>query len=295
MNNALSHLTLRLLLLLFLVGACAGTTPNAPVSPAHSETATSDITTQVPTPPPSDVIVAGSVTPPRETTPAEPLPTMPPDDIGIPTDVSEVPIAPTHAISEGHTTLLLATFDEQPDDWERVNITIVPDEQGRWVSENGLLAQQGLEGPAGSASHIQTMLLAPTTLPDQATISAFVYPEDNPVAGLVFRATDDGVYIFRVSRQNGRKLQYYQYETETYQTLQEDEGRGFDINRWQELRVVMDEEGIHCFFDGEHVFTWDDDLAHTGGLAGVYTLATGFIFFDNLLITTPEIYHPSSP
>lgn len=287
MKHTLSVTLLVLVLSCLLAVACSQTVAqdqsasNVVVEPVPGDTiatitAISEAATLPPEPAP------GSPITPTEALTVT-LPTVPPQP-----DDDAIPPAPAASVPEGLQPLLVATFDEQPDDWQRINLTFLPGEEGLWVSEHGMLAQKGLiQGGEAPVSRIPTLLLAPVTTGERSSIAVQVYPQDNQVIGLVFGASDTGFSLFRVSRSNGRMLQHYNLQTEEYTAFMDDpDGRGFEVHRWQELRIEQDGNVIQCFYDGEQVFEYRD-ARFIGGQPGVYTLAMGFVFFDNLTVAEP--------
>lgn len=182
-------------------------------------------------------------------------------------------------------------FDAQPSGWRALDTADMPDGYGVWTTRAGKLAENMTV--SGSGGFDNTMYLAPVDTAGRASVSAQVYPQGNQVVGLVFRASDQGYYLFRVFRGDGaempvrRQLQRYDAATGIYTTLAEDrQGRGYALGKWQELRVDLDGDAITCSFDGERVFqVRDGQLA--GGQAGVYTLALGEVFFDNFAVAQP--------
>jgi hypothetical protein len=178
---------------------------------------------------------------------------------------SEIEDAPLIQLSAQQPMAALSTFDESTEsleDWERIQHDIVlPEYYGVWEMDSGKLVQKGtVAGPAHD-SFDQTIFLAPTELAEQSIISVQVFPQGNQVVGLVFGATDQGHYHYRVFRQSreetdqpavNHKLEYYNMQTDEYRVLAESDAfGGFILAEWQELRVELDGDVITCSFDGE--------------------------------------------
>jgi hypothetical protein len=215
-----------------------------------------------------------------------------------PKDASEIEDAPMIQLAAEQPVAMLATFDEQTSDWQRIQHEIViPDEYGVWEVDSGKLVQKGTVSGPGYDSFAQTIFLAPTPLADEAIVSVHTFPQGNQVVGLVFGATEQGHYHYRVFRQSlvptdepsvNHKLEYYNMQTDEYRVLAENaELDGFALGSWQELRVALDGDTITCFFDGEQAFEVTDPQLAAGGQAGVYTLARGDVLFDNFIILQP--------
>jgi hypothetical protein len=194
--------------------------------------------------------------------------------------------APSTALSNIQTE----GFDAQPAGWTSVEMAAMPDQQGSWATEAGKLVAKAPDG--GQESFEGSLYLAPTATAARANIAVQVYPQGNQVVGIVFRSTKNGYYLFRVFRDGNnaperRQLQRYDAQTGLYTTLVGDtQGKGYELGRWQDLRVETDGDLITCFFDNQKVFEVHDSQ-FTGGQAGVYTLALGDVIFDNFTIATP--------
>ena len=84
-----------------------------------------------------------------------------------------------------------------------------------------------------------------------------------------------------------RQLLRYDTNTGLYAKLASDtQGKGYDLGRWQDLRVETDGDLITCFFENEKVFEVHDSQ-FTGGQAGVFTIAMGDVIFDNFTVALP--------
>ena len=150
-----------------------------------------------------------------------------------------------------------------------------------------MLAQDMTNGIGADFAPVQ--YLAPRMLAGDGTISAQVFPQGNQVVGLVFRSTEAGQYLFLIHRDVPDApvvAQLLRYETAsgTFTTLGETTtGTGFQLGRWQELRVELNGATITAAFDGQQVFSVQD-RTFTTGRAGVHTLALGEVLFDNFTI-----------
>lgn len=209
-----------------------------------------------------------------------------------PEPATSVENAPEPRFARGTQVVRMERFAIKPVDWQERNTAEFDDKNGAWATQTGKLAQTGTA--LGDTGFDETMSLAPVNTDGSVTISTQVYPQGNQVVGLVFRASDAGYYLFRVFRGGEAKLpvryqiQRYDAETGLYTILAEDRtSAGYDLGRWQELRVQLDGDQITGSFDGKQVLT-ATDATYTNGDAGVYTVALGDVFFDNFAVVRPQ-------
>lgn len=208
-----------------------------------------------------------------------------------PRPASQISAPPTATPGSSAQVVRSDTFAQLPSDWKAVDRSPFPDKKGVWSTENGSLAAIA---PAAGGDYEDTLYLAPVNTSGKTSISVQVFPQGNLVVGLAFRATDQGYYLFRVFSNGGadkppihRQLQRYDAQTGTYVTLAEDRtGRGYDLGRWQQLRVDLDGDLITASFDGEQVFQVRDSTFASGD-AGVYTLNVGDVLFNQFVVTKP--------
>lgn len=205
-----------------------------------------------------------------------------------PRPAGEVLQAPTPQPEAQLQVVRSDNFDTLPKDWRTLDSSVLPDMKGVWTTESGKLVSQA---PVVGGDFEETMFLAPVDTSGRARVSAQVFPQGNLVVGLAFRASDGGYYLFRVFRGENtpirRHLQRFDAQTGTYVSILEDrEGSGYELGRWQELRVELDGDLITCYFDGEKVFETRDSTL-TGGEAGVYTLNVGEVMFDQFAVAKP--------
>jgi hypothetical protein len=197
---------------------------------------------------------------------------------------------PAPAPGAALSTIQAESFDTLPAGWTAVELAAMPDQQGSWASEAGKLVAKA--PPSGQQSFEGSIFLNPLAVGARASLSVQVYPQGNQVVGIVFRSSKSGYYLFRVFRDGNnsperRQLQRYDAQSGLSSTLIGDtQGKGYELGRWQELRVELDGELISCFFEGQKVFEVRD--AHfSAGQAGVYTLALGDVIFDNFTVALP--------
>lgn len=198
--------------------------------------------------------------------------------------------APAAAPSAAGMRVVVAeSFDNlTTNNWKPLDHTDFADQKGGWASDAGKLAAK----PSENESFEDSMLLTPTDVAGRAEVSVLVYPQGNQVVGLVFRNSDKGYYLFRVFRDASkgtphRQLQRYNGQTGGYTVIAEDkQGKGYDLDRWQDLSVILDGDHIICFFDGKQVFDVRDGTL-ASGTSGVYALSLGEVLFDNFTIKKP--------
>jgi len=198
-----------------------------------------------------------------------------------------VPAAvPASALSNVQTE----SFDSLPSGWTAFDTAAMPDQKGSWASEAGKLVAK--QPDSGQQSFEDSLFLAPLATGARANVAVQVYPQGNQVVGLVFRSSKSGYYLFRVFREGNnapdrRQLQRYDASTGQYTTLASDtQGKGYELGKWQDLRVELEGDLIRCFFNDQKVFETHDGT-FSAGQAGVYTLALGDVIFDNFSVAQP--------
>jgi hypothetical protein len=211
---------------------------------------------------------------------------LPPAQVQPPPPTAVPGAAPGAALSNVHAE----SFDTLPTGWTTADTGAMPDQTGSWASAAGKLVAK--QPDSGQQSFEESIFLNPLATGAHASVTVQVYPQGNQVVGLVFRASKRGYYLFRVFRDGNnaperRQLQRYDATTGQYTTLVGDrQGKGYELGRWQDLRVDLDGEKITCFFDGAQVFAVQD-AQFADGQAGVYTLALGDVIFDNFTVALP--------
>jgi len=209
-----------------------------------------------------------------------------------PEPANQVENAPEPRFARGTQVVRLERFEQKPADWQERNSAAFSDQYGVWAGQSGKLAQTGIE--LNDTGFDETMSVMPIDTSGTATVSTQVYPQGNQVVGLVFRESDAGYYLFRVFRGGEADMpvryQIQRYDTDSglYTTLAEDRtSAGYDLGRWQELRVQLEGDQIIGSFDGRQVLTATDATYADGG-AGVYTVTQGEVFFDNFAVVRPQ-------
>jgi hypothetical protein len=198
--------------------------------------------------------------------------------------------APAPAANTALSNVQTEGFDAQPAGWAAGVSDAMPDQQGSWASESGKLVAKAPDN--GGQSFEDSIFLSPINTAGRATVSVQIYPQGNQVAGIVFRSTKNGYYVFRVFRDGNnapesRQLLRYDAATGQFTKLAVDtQGKGYVLDSWQDLRVELDGDLITCFFNNEKVFEARDSQ-YTAGQAGVFTLALGDMIFDNFSVATP--------
>lgn len=217
-------------------------------------------------------------------------------DLDGPRPPEEIPDAPPVTLLSAQQPILVATFDEQPADWDLNQRTYFPYEFGVWESAAGKLVQSGSEE---GRSLVETFLIAPASLDTLGEVAVQVFPQGNQVLGVVFGFTEDGYYTYRVYRQTAHNpqnpavthlLEYYDATTMEYRMLAEkttaDGLPGFRTGDWHELRVLLTGDRIQTAYAGEPVFDVEEPTIASGQV-GVFTLAMGEVLFDNFTVAQP--------
>ncbi len=153
-----------------------------------------------------------------------------------------------------------------------------------WFLENGTLNQ------FESNEVLHAIYLGDTTWSDYIA-SAYVRiidEHEDSRAGIIFRETPDGFYLFRIHRQTDKaQLAYHCKQPFGWFIITEKE-LDFDINdKWYTMTVAASGNSIACFLDARCLFTADDDYSKKGRI-GFYSVESK-TSFDSL-----EVFELSS-
>ena len=198
-------------------------------------------------------------------------------------------IAPAPEVKATGRVLRADKFDKLDQSWKNQDHAPMPDQAGKWEAAAGKLIQNKTQGFGDNLA--ETSFLADVDTAGKSTVAVQVYPQGNQFAGLIFRASDRGYYVFTVYRGDTTvpvRRTLLRFDPQRgYTTLAEDStGAGLALDRWQELRVELDGNRIQAYFDGQAVFDVRDGSL-TRGSAGVTTLALGEMAFDNFTVAQP--------
>lgn len=201
-----------------------------------------------------------------------------------------VPAPPADPLKPSGARLLGDTFTSEGtlSRWEFVDSAQVPADKANWVIENGQLVQDrtGLDK-------------APNTAPAMAftgdpqwtdyTVSANVYDENNITFGLVARRQGNSFYRFRMTADaypDTPKLVLEKVVDGVATPLATSDGPGYTQHQWHTASLTVRGTAIQATMDG-NVVAEANDATLASGQAGLYTLAMGYIRFDNVTVSAP--------
>jgi len=153
-----------------------------------------------------------------------------------------------------------------------------------WDIEAGRLAQ--VSDGEGSTANYQTALVTgePTWTNYQVNVSA--YNTGNDEIGVVFRANDQGYYVFRLRPGDGagrQAISRYDAKAMEYTEIAQADAAGFDQNTWYRITVRVSGAQIQAYVNGQLTLE-ASDATLTEGRAGVYGFAQGDLLFDNFAV-----------
>lgn len=219
-----------------------------------------------------------------------PLPTPEPQPtiVSVPTAIPPVAPSPAAVAQNGSLPGTIERFDAPVPSWLPVNQTKMTDQQGQWVIKDGKLQAIAAE----SESFEDSIYLSPINTTGHVKLSVQAYPTGNQTIGLVFRASDQGYYVFNIFRADDtgkaiNVLRRYDATSGIYTELARNEqGVGYKLNAWQTLSVEVNNDLIICSFEGQKIFEVQDKTFASGN-AGVDVLALGDVQFDNFTVLHP--------
>jgi len=104
--------------------------------------------------------------------------------------------------------------------------------------------------------------------------------QEDQGGGLVWRAKDANNYY--VVRHNPLEDNYRLYKVEKGKRRQLQSVGVKSSGGWHTLRVTMEEDRIHCFYDGKKVLEFNDSTFPGPGQIGLWTKADAQSHFDDL-------------
>lgn len=219
-----------------------------------------------------------------------PLPTPEPQPTIVPVPTAVPPVAPTPAAVPQNGSLpgTIERFDAPVPSWAPVNDTKMADKQGQWAIKDGKLQAVAAE----SESFEESIYLSPVDTTGHTKLSVQAYPTGNQTIGLVFRASDQGYYVFNIFRADdtGKALNVLRRYDATSgiatELARNEQGVGYKLNAWQTLSVEVNNDLITCYFEGQKIFEVQDKT-FANGKAGVDVLALGDVQFDNFTVVHP--------
>lgn len=196
---------------------------------------------------------------------------------------------PTDAPQTAATVLFQDSFDTAAslDDWTFLDLDdTLPEYRSVWVVEDGAL-KQDRTAAAGNPNFQDTLAVTGPTSWTDYTITAKVYDRGNVTFGLVARRQGDSFYRYRVlEEESGAKQVLEKVVDGTATTLVENAAVGYTHREWYTVSLRVIGSTIQATVDGE-VVAEATDTTLTSGQAGLYTMALGDIFFDDVVVTGP--------
>lgn len=187
-------------------------------------------------------------------------------------------------------TLLFAdTFDTDASlaNWTFVDLEeTLPDYRSVWTIADGVL-RQAYTAAAGNPDFQETLAVTGPTSWADYTVTAKVYDESNVTFGVVARRQGNSFYRYRLLEQESGNRQVLEKVVDGVATpLVELDGTGYTPRRWYTVALRVEGPRIQALLDGQ-VVAEATDATLTQGQAGLFTLAVGGIFFDDVTVTTP--------
>jgi len=217
------------------------------------------------------------------------LPTPPPMPTSAPVPPTATPPAAPAAAANaaGAQALFSADFTKAADiaKWSVVDQYAAAASPSVWQVVDGRLAQVS-DGDGGIGQYPTALIAGPLTSNNyRASVSA--YNTGNDEIGLVFRASSQGFYVFRVRPSASSSSKYVLSRFDAAQSSLTDiakaDGAGFEFGKWAQLGISVQGDHIQAFFDGKPVLEVND-ATFAQGSVGVFGYAQGQLAFDNLSV-----------
>lgn len=138
-----------------------------------------------------------------------------------------------------------------------------------WQQNSGTIQARGTTGGLGGRS----LCIASATVPDQPLEIAVSVQlqDDSGAAGLIFHSdTKDRHYGFYPSNGRMRLSCFLGPSVFSWQVLEEVDSPAYLPGQWNRLKVRIDDQGIHCYVNGQLTIE-SKDTQLTGGKAGLAT------------------------
>jgi hypothetical protein len=163
-----------------------------------------------------------------------------------------------------------------------------PDDDPAWKIKNGMLVQNGT-GPIAIGQFEKTAIAAGDESWQDYTLTASAYPRQNDEIGLVFRVQGNDHYRLRLLRDiyPGPRLILEKVVKGQVTELASAEHPGYTDHNWYTLAVTAKGATLSASINGVEVLTATDSTL-THGKIGVYGIATGDLFYDNIAVTAAQ-------
>ena len=190
----------------------------------------------------------------------------------------------------GATVLFSTTFDEAKaqEAWTAVDLEPLAegDEPSRWSVRKGHLYQDWA-GELRTPVFRKTAAVTGDAAWTNYSISAKVYAVRNDEVGLIFRVQDDNYYRFRLlsSAYSNPRLVLEKVVAGQVTQLAASDHPGYTSNTWYVLQADVVGGDIMISLNNDVVIN-TQDTSLTSGKIGVYGIATGDLFYDDVSVTT---------
>ena len=211
-------------------------------------------------------------------------------------DLTPLPTAaPAPALEQrpaGSSTLFSTTFDEAKaqDVWTAVDLEPLTygDEPSRWSVREGRL-HQDWAGELRTPVFRQTAAVTGDPAWQDYTLRANVYAMRNDEIGLLFRVQGNSHYRFRLasSAYPDPRLVLEKVVEGKATPLAQLDHPGYTTNTWYTLQADIVGANITISINNEPVIKAQDSSL-TAGKVGVYGIATGDLFYDDVTVTTVQ-------
>jgi len=168
--------------------------------------------------------------------------------------------------------------------WESLFLSFDPGNTAAWeIRQNALY----LNERAGGMQIVGMVDVAGEDWQDYV-YNVDIWPLGNTEVGAVFRYRDGNFYRFRFL-----SWEYTNRPTRLLERvsggetviLDQAEGPGYESGQWYNVQIVADGAEITVYLDGEVVLQANDDLLAQGKI-GAYALSVGYVYFDNVWVTS---------
>lgn len=169
------------------------------------------------------------------------------------------------------------TSEDSFSQWKQLTGSEI-DGKSSWFIEDGILTQ------FEDDNTLRVLLMGDSTWSNYAVNLKTKIPNSRASSGVVFRSTDEGFYLFTISRGNGTaNLLYHSNKPFGWFSISENV---FDFelkDNWYNLSVIVNGNNINCFIDTNCVLSARSSITSTGNV-GVYSFKAK-CQFDSLTVT----------
>lgn len=207
----------------------------------------------------------------------------------------EPTIAPVPASAQQPNTapvLLESTFENASAQaqWTALDLDTIPlgGESPRWKVREGRIYQYG-SGELATPAFIKTAAVSGDEAWTDYTLTAKAYPIQNDEIGLLFRVKGNTYYRFRMLRElySDPRMVLEKVIDGTVTQLATANHAGFRDHTWYVLKAQVVGSSITVEVNGKAVLSATDTSIPAGKI-GVYGIATGDLFYDDVTVTAVQ-------